>query len=301
MIQKAEEAMSDTPVSGIEIRRLGILAGNGQLPFEALKEALSAGLPVTVAAIKEEAEPALEKLARSAGDRVNFHWIGVGQLGRLLKVFHIDAVDCAIMVGQVKHVRIFAPSSRSPLDHLRHLPDLKMVRMLASLERRNTESLIRGVIEAVESEGIRFLDSTLFLRRLLPAPGPITRRTPNREEQKDLDFGRPLALEIARLDIGQTIVVKNQAVVAVEAMEGTDETIRRAARLVQGQRLTVIKVSRPAQDMRFDVPVIGPHTVRVLREANVSAMALDAGRTIVLEKEKVIEQLNHGGISVVAF
>lgn len=293
--------MSDIPPSRPNIRRLGILAGSGQLPFEALKEALSAGILVTVAAIEEETVPSLEQLALSAEAQVNFHWIGVGQLGRLLKVFRVDEVDSAIMVGQVKHVRIFAPSARSPLKHLRHLPDLRMLRVLASLECRNTESLILGVIDAVEAEGIQFLDSTMFLRRWLPDRGPLTRRTPGREEQKDLNFGRPLALELARLDIGQTVVVKNQAIVAVEAMEGTDETIRRAARLVPDQRLTVVKVSRPGQDMRFDVPVIGPQTVEVLRESRVSALALDAGKTIIVEKEKVIDQLNQAGISVVAF
>jgi UDP-2,3-diacylglucosamine hydrolase len=279
--------------------RLGLIAGNGPLPGQVLLEASRRGIEVTVAAIKEEAETDLEMRAADCRPPAAFHWMGVGQLGRLLKVFRSARVERALMVGQVRHVRIFAPGSRSPLRQLQHLPDLRMVRLLASLDRRNTASLIEAVIRTLEAEGIHFLNSTAFLRDLLADSGVMTRRSPSRDEEKDMRFGFPIAREIARLDLGQTIVVKDQAVVAVEAMEGTDETIRRAARLVKGERLTVVKVSRPGQDMRFDVPVVGPRSLDVFGECAVSALAVDAGRTLLIDKPDFLRRADGMGIAVV--
>ncbi len=285
----------------MNIRRLGLIAGNGPLPLQVLDEARRRGLPVTVVAAAEEADPALDEAAGRPGPEVTVHWLGVGRLNRMIEVFRSEGVDHALMVGQVKHTRIFARGSRFPLRRLKHLPDLRMLKLLASLKRRNTASLIEAVIRELEREGIAFLDSTLFLQPILAHSGVMTRRAPDDEEQKDFEYGRPVALELARLDIGQTIVVKEQAVVAVEAMEGTDATIRRAAELAGGERLTVIKVSRPHQDMRFDVPVVGPRTLEVLQQCAVSALAVDAGRTLMIDKPALLEKADQMNLTIVGF
>jgi len=284
------------------IKRLGLIAGNGVLPRLVLQEAMSRQIPVTVAAIKEETDVDLETIAGGPGTpEVSIHWVGLGQLGKLIRTFKQEGVDSAVMVGQVKHVRIFAPGSKSPFSQIKHLPDLKMLGLLATLKERDTGSLIGAVIDKFESEGVHFLDSTLFLRPYLASSGAMTSRKPTKGEQLDFEYGRRIALEIARLDLGQTVVVKNQAVVAVEAMEGTDETIRRASQLVRGEKLTVVKVSRPNQEMRFDVPVIGMRTLEVLRECTVSALAVDADRTLMVEKEEFLKGAGDAGIAVVGF
>ncbi len=284
------------------IKRLGLIAGNGVLPRLVLEEALGRQIPVTVAAIKEETDVDLDTVMGGPGaPEVSIHWVGLGQLGKLIRTFKREGVDAAVMVGQVKHVRIFAPGSKSPFSLIKHLPDLKMLGLLASLRKKDTGSLIGAVIDKFESEGVRFLDSTLFLRPYLADSGVMTSREPTKEEQLDFEYGRRIALEIARLDLGQTVVVKNQAVVAVEAMEGTDETIRRASELVQGEKLTVVKVSRPNQEMRFDVPVIGMRTLEVLRECSVSALAVDAGRTLMVDKEQFLKRAGDAGIAVMGF
>lgn len=285
----------------MEIRRLGLVAGNGPLPAQVVREASRLGIPVAVAAIREETDPEIDEEARSSTVPVSVNWMGVGQLGKLLKFFAQERVDKALMVGQVKHVRIFAPGSRSPLELLRDLPDLRMVRLLASLRKRNTGSLIEAVIHEVEKEGIEIIDSTFFLKHLIADVGVMTSRKPTADEIKDFEYGRPIALEIAHLDIGQSIVVKDQAVVAVEAMEGTDETIRRAACLVAGERLTVIKVSRPHQDMRYDVPVVGLRTLEVLEKCNVSALAIDAGKTLLIDRPDFLKRADDLEITVVGF
>lgn len=285
----------------MNIRRLGLIAGNGPLPLQVLEQARAQGIPVTVVAALEEADPSLGEWAGKPGAEISIHWLGVGRLGKLIEVFRAEGVDHALMVGQVKHTRIFARGSRFPLRRLKHMPDLRMLKLLASLARKDTGSLIGAVIKELEQEGIAFLDSTVFLESLLAGPGVMTRRQPTAEEQKDFDYGRPVAVEIARLDIGQTIVVKDQAVVAVEAMEGTDAAIRRAAELAGGEALTVIKVSRPRQDMRFDVPVVGPQTLDVLGECAVSALAIDAGRTLMIDKPSFLERADRMKITVVGF
>lgn len=284
------------------IKRLGLIAGNGVLPRLVLKEVLIRQIPVTVAAIKEETDVDLEAVSRTPGaPDVSIHWVGLGQLGKLIRIFGSEGVDAAVMVGQVKHVRIFAPGSKSPFSQIKHLPDLQMLGVLASLRKKDTGSLIGAVIDKFESEGVRFLDSTLFLRPYLAVSGVMTVRKPTREEQLDFEYGRRIALEIARLDLGQTVVVKDQAVVAVEAMEGTDQTIRRASELVRGEKLTVVKVSRPNQDMRFDVPVIGMKTLQVLKDCSVSALGVDAGKTLMVDKEQFLQRAGESGISVVGF
>ena len=279
--------------------RLGIIAGNGQLPIVALAEAVRLGIPVTVTAIEEEAEPQLESLAADS-ETVSLHWLGVGQLGKLLKIFDRDGVDKAVMVGQVKHVRIFAPGSRSPMKQLRRLPDQRMLKLIRSLRRKNTSSLIGGIIGVLEKEGIEVLDSTLLLQPLVAGEGELT-RAPTEGERLDWEYGLPIAREIAGMDLGQTIVVKDQAVVAVEAMEGTDATIRRAARLVDHEPLSVIKVSRPRQDMRYDVPVVGGKTMDVLQECHVSALWIEADRTLILDRQRFLDRAQRQGIAVVAF
>jgi DUF1009 family protein len=284
-----------------EIVRLGVIAGSGPLPFCVLEEAELLDIPVTVAALKEETSPEIKDFHSRLRNESSLHWVGIGQLGRLLNIFKKEKVDKVIMVGQVKHVRIFAPGSRNPFSQIQHLPDLKMVKLLSSLSKKDTESLIGGVIAVIEREGIEFLDSSILLTRLLADRGVMTQRSPSEEEAKDIAYGRSVGKEIARLDVGQTIVVKRQAVVAVEAMEGTDAAIRRAAALVGGERLTLVKVSRPQQDMRFDLPVLGMKTLDVARECNVSALAVDSGRTLIIEKPRFLERADDMGLTVLGF
>lgn len=285
-----------------KIGRLGLIAGNGVLPRLVLEEVLRRQVPVTVAAIKEETDVNLDSLIEGRPEaEVTLHWLGLGQLGKLLRTFKREGVDTALMVGQVKHVRIFAPESKSPFSQIKHLPDLQMLGVLASLKKRDTGSLIGAIIEKFESEGVRFLDSTLFLQDYLADSGLMTARKPTKEEQLDFEYGHRIAREIARLDLGQTVVLKGRAVVAIEAMEGTDETIRRASRLVQGERLTVVKASRPCRELRFDVPVIGMRTLDVFEECNVSALGVDAGKTLLLEKVRFLKRAGKAGISVVGF
>lgn len=285
----------------MKIGRLGVIAGNGPLPFLVAEEAVRQKLPVTLAAIKEEVDPSIEPELRALGGDVNVRWMGVGQLGKLLTGFREDKVDHAVLVGQVKHVRIFARGSKSPFSQLKHLPDLKMLKMLASLPMKNTGSLLEAVIEEVEKAGVKIIDSTHFLERLLAGEGVMTRRKPNRDEEHDFEYGRMVAREITRLDLGQTIVVKDQAVVAVEAMEGTDATIRRAGELAQGEPLTVIKASRPSQDLRYDVPVVGLRTMETFRACNVTALAVDAGKTLMIDREDFLKQANEIGMTIVGF
>lgn len=271
---------------------MGLIAGNGQFPFVVLKEAQKRGLPVVVAAIREETFPEIEKIASQGEDQsgasVDVHWLNLGQLGKLIKIFKGAGVDKVMMAGQVKHARIFS-SAR---------PDLKMLRVLMSLSQKNTDTLIGGVARSLEEEGIELIDSTFLLKHLLAEPGVLTRRKPVQEEEKDIQYGRRIAREIARFDLGQTVVVKNQVVVAIEAMEGTNETVRRASRLVSGQRLTVVKVSKPNQDMRFDVPVVGPETLQVFKECTVSALAIDAGKTLILDRPEFIQKADRMKVSI---
>ncbi len=262
----------------------GLIAGNGRFPFMVLESARERNLNMIVAAIKEEAFAEIE----SCGFPV--HWLGLGQLGKLIRIFRQAGVRHAIMAGQVKHVQIFGSS----------LPDLTMIRLLAGLKQKNTDSLIGAVAGVLEEAGITLLDSTEFLKPHLAPEGILTARGLSRQEQADLEFGRPLAHSIALMDIGQTIVVREKAVVAVEAMEGTDAAIRRAGELADNKELTVIKVSKPKQDMRFDVPVVGPPTVEQMVIAGATALVLDAHRTLLVDRERLIASANDAGIAIVA-
>lgn len=265
--------------------RFGLIAGNGRFPFLVLEGARAEGVEMAVAAIKEETDPGIEQLAHKV------EWISVGHLSKLIKFFKRESVTQVIMAGQVKHVQIFK---------LNALPDLRMARLLARLKRRNTDALIGAVADELDSEGIKLIDSTTFLQPLLARGGTLTKRAPNKHELADIEYGLHIALELARLDLGQTIVVKNQAVVALEAMEGTDATIRRAAELVRGRPLTVVKVAKPNQDLRFDVPVIGLNTIETLRAANVSAMSLTADKTLIFDREETLAAADQHRIAIIA-
>jgi len=261
----------------------GLIAGNGRFPFLVLEGARREGVEMIVAAIKEETDPAIENLARTV------EWVSVGHLGKLIKFFKREGVTRAIMAGQVKHVQIFK---------LNALPDLRMARMLARLKRRNTDALIGAVADELESEGVTLIDSTTFLQPLLAREGVLTSRAPNKREMADIESGLSVATELARLDLGQTIVVKSEAGVALEAMEGTDATIRRASELVRGRPLTVVKVAKPDQDMRFDVPVIGLNTIETLRNCNVTAMSITADKTLIFDRDQTIAAADQNRIAI---
>jgi len=265
--------------------KYGLIAGNGRFPFLVLEGARDCGVEVVVAAIKEEASPEIE------GKSQGCEWIGVGQLGRLIRYFKREQVTHAIMAGQVKHHQIF---------RLTALPDLRMVRLLARLSTKNTDSLIGAVADELAREGITLVDSTTFLEPLLAPEGVLTRRAPTKDERADMDFGLTVAREIGRLDLGQTIAVKDRAVVAIEAMEGTDAVIARAGELTQGRPFVVVKVAKPAQDMRFDVPVIGLPTVENLTAAGATAIHLTARKTLLFDRVELIGVADKAGLSIVA-
>jgi DUF1009 family protein len=239
---------------------------------------------MAVLALREETDPDLEKFAHT------LQWVSLGELSRALEFLHSEGVTHAVMAGQVRHNKIFS-SIR---------PDWRLAKLLFSLTQRNTDSLIGALARVLESEGIQLVDSTVFLRPLLPAAGVLTRRAPDAREAADIAYGRQIAGQIAGLDLGQTVVVCDCACVAVEAMEGTDETVARAARLAQGRPLVVVKVAKPRQDMRFDVPVAGLKTVEVMKQANVTALAIDAGRTLIFELPAVIAAADAAGIAIEA-
>ena len=266
--------------------RIGLIAGNGRFPFLVLQGARSLGHDVTIVAIKEEAFSDLETAAREA--HADLHWVSLGQLGKCIKILKAAGITHAVMAGQVKHVKIFSGI----------MPDLTLVSVLTRLKSRNTDALISAVADVMRGEGIDLMDSTTFLQPLLAAPGTLTDRMPNEQEHEDLEFGYRMADAIAALDIGQTIAVKHKAVVAVEAMEGTDEVIGRAGHLA-GPGVRIVKVAKPKQDMRFDVPVIGIATIQAMRIAGATTLSVDAGRTLVLDGEHVFKSANEAGIAIV--
>lgn len=263
--------------------RYGLIAGNGKFPFLVVEGARRAGAEVSVVAIKEETDPSIERVA----ERVE--WIGIGQLGKMIRFFKREGVRQAIMAGQVKHVQIFSGA----------IPDVRMLKMLMRLPRRNTDALIGAVANELADEGIELIDSTYFLQDQLPREGVLTRREPSKDERADIEYGLEVAREIARLDLGQTIVVRSRACVAIEAMEGTDACIRRAGELARG-RLTVVKVAKPDQDMRFDVPVTGPPTIRTMIEAGATCLCLTAGKTLMFDREEMLALAEKNRVAVVA-
>lgn len=264
--------------------RYGLIAGNGRFPFIVVEGARRAGVSLSVAAIREETDPEIE------GEVDHLTWVGIGQLGKLIRFFKGEGVEKAIMAGQVKHVQIFSKA----------VPDARMLKMLLKLPRRNTDSLIGAIADELEKEGIELIDSTFFLQDNLPSAGPLTRRQPSAAERADIDYGLEIARDIAFLDLGQTIVVRGKACVAIEAMEGTDATIRRAGDLMRGHKgaakptvlsrgpLTVLKFSKPNQDMRFDVPVVGVPTLKTMVEAGATCLCISAGKTLMFDRDEMI-------------
>jgi UDP-2,3-diacylglucosamine hydrolase len=263
----------------------GLIAGNGRFPFLVLEGARSQGIEMAVIALKEEASPELEQVAK------RLHWVSLGELSKAIELMQREGVKRAVMAGQVKHNKIFSAIR----------PDWKLAKLLFSLPRKNTDSLIGAVAKAFEEEGIQLVDSTLFLKPLLPEAGVLTRRAPNEHEAADMEYGLVVARRLAGMDIGQTVVIADRACLAVEAMEGTDETIARAARFANGKPLVVVKVSKPLQDMRFDVPVVGLPTVKGMGEAGATALAIDASRTLLFDRIRLIETADAAGIAIQAF
>jgi DUF1009 family protein len=263
----------------------GLIAGNGRFPFLVLEGARSQGIEMAVIALKEEASPDLEQVAK------RLHWVSLGELSKAIELMQREGVKRAVMAGQVKHNKIFSAIR----------PDWKLAKLLFSLPRKNTDSLISAVAKVLEDEGIQLVDSTLFLKPLLPEAGVLTQRRPNEHEAADMEYGLEVARRLAGMDIGQTVVIADRACVAVEAMEGTDETIARAARFANGRPLVVVKVSKPQQDMRFDVPVIGLPTVKSMGEAGATALAIDASRTLLFDRNRLIETADAAGIAIQAF
>lgn len=262
--------------------KFGLIAGNGQFPFLVVEGAKKQGVSLAVVAIKEETDQRIDEAAE------NVAWVGIGQLGKMISFFKDQGVEKAMMAGQVKHVQIFSGA----------LPDLRMVKMLWNLPKRNTDSLIGGVADEMAKEGIELIDSTYLIPDHLAPEGVLTKRKPTDVEQENIDYGLHIAHEIARLDLGQTIVVRAKACVAIEAMEGTDATILRAGELANG-KLTVVKVAKPDQDMRFDVPVVGIPTVENMIKAGATCLSVTAHKTLIFDREAMLKLANDNKICIV--
>jgi UDP-2,3-diacylglucosamine hydrolase len=280
---------------------LGLIAGNGRFPFLVLDAARAKGEEVVVAAINEETEPDInERAARDSGVRV--HWLSLGELSKLIETFQREGVSRAIMAGQVKHKQIFS-SIR---------PDWRLAKLLLSIRIRNTDALLGAVTKVLADEGIALLSSTSYLEPLLARAGVLTKRAPDEQEQKNIAYGREVAIHLAQYDIGQTVVIAESACVAVEAMEGTDATIQRAAEIMRtlyhetspesflSRALTVVKVAKPKQDLRFDVPVIGVKTIEVMRLSDATCLAVDAQRCLFLDGDRIIEAADAASIAIVS-
>jgi DUF1009 family protein len=276
---------------------LGLIAGNGSFPLLLLDAACAQGTQVIVAAIKEETSPQIEQRGAAA-----VHWMSLGELGKLIDTFKREGVSTAVMAGQVKHKQIFSGIR----------PDWRLAKVLFSLGTRNTDSLIGAVAKVLEDEGIHLISSTSYLEPLLAKPGVLTRRAPTDAEQKNIAYGRQVGRHLAQYDIGQTVVIAESACVAVEAMEGTDATILRAGEIMRSsgheatsdgglsRALTVVKVAKPNQDMRFDVPVIGVRTIETMAQAGATCLAVDAGKCLFLDGDRVIQTADEEGIAIVA-
>ena len=281
------------------MNKLGLIAGNSRFPFLLLDAARARGIQVVVAAIKEETDPEID--ARAVADAgITVHWLSLGELSKLIETFKAAGVTRAVMAGQVNHKQIFS-SIR---------PDWRLAKLLMNLRTRNTDMLLGAVAKVLGDEGIELISSTEYLEPLLAKPGTLTARAPSEEEQKDIDYGRRVALHLASFDIGQTVVIAGQACVAVEAMEGTDAAIERAGRIIHAQdgdsntlerRLTVVKVAKPRQDMRFDVPVIGIRTIDAMQRAGATCLAIESGRTLVFDAESLRVAADAAGIAIIAF
>jgi len=274
--------------------KLGLIAGNGRFPFLVLDAARAQGFDVIVAAIKEETFPEIE----SHGAK-SVHWLSLGELSKLIETFQRAGVTRAVMAGQVKHKQIFS--------NIR--PDWRLAKLLLSLGTRNTDSLLRGVAKVLADEGITLENSTVLLDPLLAKPGVLTKRPPTKAEKKNIEYGRDVARGLTHYDIGQTVVIAESACVAVEAMEGTDATVERAGQIMASldpghstleRALTVVKVAKPQQDMRFDVPVIGVKTINAMQTAGATCLAVDAGRCLLIDGDAVVNAADAVGIAIVA-
>ena len=263
--------------------RYGLIAGNGRFPLLALESAQRLGHDVTVIAIQEEAAKEVQGIAPRC------HWISLGQLGKLIEILKQEGLTEVVMCGQVKHAKIFS-SIR---------PDWRLAKLLASLPWKNTDGLIGGVIKVLEDEGIHLRDSTSLLKPLLADAGVMTKRKPDKDETADIDYGRRVANALAGFDVGQSVAICECACVAVEAMEGTDAMLRRAAGLVNGRRMALVKSARRREHLLFDVPVVGLSTIPVMRETGTTVLAIEAGRTLMLDKEEMIAQANEAEIAIV--
>jgi UDP-2,3-diacylglucosamine hydrolase len=278
--------------------KLGLIAGNGRFPFLLLDAARAEGHSVVVAAIKEETDPEMDR--RDAADSgVTVHWLSLGELSRLIETFKKAGVEKAVMAGQVKHKQIFS-SIR---------PDWRLAKLLLNLKTRSTDALLGAVAKVLGDEGIELISSTTFLEPLLAQVGVLTERAPDETERLNIEYGLGVARALAAFDIGQTVVVAAQACVAVEAMEGTDATIERAGRLMESleggastleRRLTVVKVAKPNQDMRFDVPVIGVATIETMIRAGASCLSIEAGRTLLFDRAALLARANDAAVTIVA-
>jgi UDP-2,3-diacylglucosamine hydrolase len=282
----------------VGILKLGLIAGNGRFPFLLLDAARAQGLAVVVAAIREETDPEIDQRA-TADNHITVHWLSLGELSHLIETFHKEGVTKAVMAGQVKHKQIFS-SIR---------PDWRLAKLLLNLRTRNTDILLGAVAKVLGDEGIELINSTSFLEPLLAQEGVLTRRAPDEEERNNIAYGLGVARAVSGFDIGQTVVVAAQACVAVEAMEGTDAAIERAGQLMRSlggaastlhRRLTVVKVAKPNQDMRFDVPVIGIRTVETMIQAGASCLSVEAGRTLLFDRESLLERAAQAGIAIIA-
>jgi DUF1009 family protein len=263
--------------------RYGLIAGNGRFPVLALESARQLGLEITVIAIQEEASKEVESLAGRC------HWISLGQLSKLIDICKSEGIAEVMMCGQVKHARIFSSI----------VPDWRLVKLLATLPSKNTDGLIGGVRKILEEEGIQLRDSTMLLKPLLAGAGVLTRRKPAKDEMTDVEYGGRVANALAGFDVGQSVAICERACVALEAMEGTDAMLRRAASLVSGRRLTLVKVARRREHLLFDVPVAGLSTIPVMRETGTTVLAVEAGRTLLLDKEKMIAAANEANIAII--
>jgi UDP-2,3-diacylglucosamine hydrolase len=274
--------------------KLGLIAGNGKFPFLVLDAARAQGFEVVVAAIKEEAFPEI-----ASHGAASIHWLSLGELSKLIETFQREGVRRAIMAGQVKHKQIFS-SIR---------PDWRLAKLLLSLTTRNTDSLLGAVAKVLADEGITLEKSTWLLEPLLARAGILTQRAPSEQERKNIDYGRAVARNLAQHDIGQTVVIADAACVAVEAMEGTDATVERSGQIMRSlhghastlsRALTVVKIAKPNQDMRFDVPVIGVKTIEIMHNAGATCLAVDAGKCLLLDGQNVVDAANAAAIAIIA-
>jgi UDP-2,3-diacylglucosamine hydrolase len=274
--------------------KLGLIAGNGKFPFLVLDAARAQGFEVVVAAIKEEAFPEI-----ASHGAASIHWLSLGELSKLIETFQREGVRRAIMAGQVKHKQIFS-SIR---------PDWRLAKLLLSLTTRNTDSLLGAVAKVLADEGITLEKSTWLLEPLLARAGILTQRAPSEQERKNIDYGRAVARNLAQHDIGQTVVIADAACIAVEAMEGTDATVERSGQIMRSlhgdastlsRALTVVKIAKPNQDMRFDVPVIGVKTIEIMQAAGATCLAVDAGKCLLLDGQKVIDAADAAAMAIIA-